>query len=324
MTNEFETFPAHLFIDVVYGNKKHGGFIYEQTVPIKEKYIIQESFGVFSGCEDIAERVFEECGHLQNNGSDRTIIICGDNLFIKTIFIKLVESSTGGFSTKSKIDRDNKYNPLIITIPNRLVGKNELKPLIMHELTHAYENYNRIKNKADDIQDVMDKIGYEKNPPQDSIKYTANKRAISSFLYFMTNFEQNAYIAQICGQFEECKETFWDVNEAMMWVREHTLYRQYNNLFNIGEALCTIKGKSLQEEILTYVNELSRREFIRYSDFVRWLKNKLFKSRKKFDRTISNYISQKIEMYGVMAHPTNENDLDNIVEEVLKNLKSKY
>lgn len=295
-----DTFPSHLFVEMCYGRENKFGFIYEQKLNHRDFNYLCESYGVFNGCYELAKDLYNY-GIYYNFPSNITYTV-ENNDFINTINISFTKSNISSYMpTLSKIIND-KFHPLVLEI-----GLSEKENItissIMHELLHAYEDYKRKKELAISISQKAKNIGYFKNNAARKVNSTSLEKALSYILYFITNFERNAYITQIIGEIKASKKTFNNIKEILTFIKSTIPYTYYQNTFKNAEFLCNLKDKSIQSEVLYLTNQLSNHNFETYNQFVKWLSAKIYKCRKKFNNIIPKIAAQQLDIVETFQKP---------------------
>lgn len=166
----------------------------------------------------------------------------------------------------------------------------------MHELLHAYENQQRRINNAPSMGKVARTIGYDKNPINKTPSYNDNKQKISYILYHLTDFERNAYIAQIKGELEACDKAFWDIKDAFEYIKTTVPYRNYQTIFSFCSELCDIDDNKIQNNILNYISELSNYKFETYGHFIKWLNTKMNNYQRKFNNILPKIAAEYLTL----------------------------
>ena len=164
MINFIDTFPSHLFIEMCYGRQNRFGFIYEQNLCNSDFKQLCESYGLFNGCDKISDIIYEKSCECNNKGVNLFNIKISNCDFIDVIVVQLIDGNIDSYiADKSVIDKNKKFNPLVLYVG--INGTSQIcKSAIMHELTHAYEDYKRCVGKAQTLMTKAKNIGYDKNP----------------------------------------------------------------------------------------------------------------------------------------------------------------
>lgn len=308
MIEFYDTFPAHFFIEMCYGRKNRYGFIYEQNLSHRDFKTLCESYGVFNGCDKIAEEIINLSEKAYLNGKKSFNININNCSFIDKVEVIFEEGGMCAYFPNFSKIINKKFKPLNLKIGLKCVKEKQIA-LIMHELTHAYEDYQRNIKNVQGLDDKAKKLGYYKNPMQSTPYYELSKRKVSYILYHLTDFERNAYIASIKGLFNQSNNKFNNIKEALQYIRQTVFYRNYQKIFEWGKTLCNESDKTRQNEILQYVEELSNFKFNTYNKFVKWLSSKILKYQEKFNKIIPKIAAEHF----IMAESFN-NAIDYLIE----------
>jgi len=290
-----DSFPAHFFVEMYYNrDKKNGGFIYEEKLDHSHFTQLCESYGVFNGCEEITKEIMDIVDYMLKNNVEIFKTKINNNTFIENVEIKLTNTSSSAFYGDSQI-KNGKYNPLRLRIGIATTKRNIMSS-IMHELLHAYENQQRYVNNAPSMGKAARTIGYDKNPINKTVSYNDIKQKISYILYHFTDFERNAYIAQIKGELEACDKSFWDIKDAFDFIKTTIPYRNYQKIFSFCSELCEIENNKVQKDILDYTSELSNYNFKTYDSFRNWLIMKMKKYQRKFNNILPKIAAEYLTL----------------------------
>lgn len=303
MTQLIDTFPTHFFIEMCYGRKNEYGFIYEQKLTSDRFFKLCESYGIFDGCQELTEEILENLYIAINRDIKNYMFNPKNNSFAKTILLKITDYGYNFYSGYESKFKDNKFDPLVICIDNSAISDNASKPAIMHELTHAYQEYRHFLNNTDGLVKQAQRLGYSKNNVEDAETFGKVKRMISYILYHLTDFERNAYIAQIKGEMENSEERFENITQALNFVKETVTYGNYQTVFRWANHLCSITDSDKQEIVLMYIKELSNLQFNTYNQFVKWLSNKVSQYQRKFNTIVPKIAAQYLKMNESFSRP---------------------
>ena len=112
----------------------------------------------------------------------------------------------------------------------------------------------------------------------------------------MTDFERNAYIAQIKGELEACDKSFWDIKDAFDFIKTTIPYRNYQKIFSFCSELCDIDDNKIQKNILDYISELSNYKFKTYGHFIKWLNTKMNNYQRKFNNILPKIAAEYLTL----------------------------
>ena len=162
-----------------------------------------ESHSVFNKCRDITKFLTFVLTNFDVKESS-ILFMCNDieelkNDYVISININYesnIEDNAQYDQTIEKSIIDNKLDYIVINI-NTNLDKDEIYDKIEHELIHSFEDYNRIINGAESLNDKAIRDKYYKL----SLSETDSQELqdVKNLLYLLDKSEQNAYIAQFDG-----------------------------------------------------------------------------------------------------------------------------
>ena len=278
---------THIFIEFYYrnGNK----FLNEHNSKLSFREV-NESYGVFNGCETLAKEIYNRLKELKLQNRERRIITLEleNNQWIDSIDVMAYvdEQSNTGASYKPSSElalygNRNKFSPLELTV--NLKSKNIVVNL-MHELTHAYEDYNRrIKGKKSMIDRALES-GYHLNKHVGN--YDNEKKYLSFILYYLTDFEVNAHLSQLKGELQNCDKYFVNIQQIVDFLRKTDVYERYSLIKSYIDFFSSISNENSQSIVLSWVSDLSNLKFRTYKNFVNYINKKYDKIERHMNRFI--------------------------------------
>ena len=198
--------------------------------------IVNEKYGIYDGCEELANYITNDIfsRHAFDDASQYSKENLGDikNIFFKELTVDIDTSSDDGGECDDEISIGNDLLVDEIYINIYLVNptKSEIKGILMHELTHIYNNYimqlkgdkNFIKTSRSAMyQNIIDMSG---GPIE---------RDIKTVLYFLLGYERNAFIAQLKAELEDHKDKINTPREALEILKNCPIYKTYMRINNI-------------------------------------------------------------------------------------------
>lgn len=176
-----------------------------------------------------------------------------------TIVVDPKSSSTAYIPSENNFDnKENKFNNVKIYIGNNSLfnGKNRLFKSILHELTHAWHDYNSyIKdefghNKGKSLQILGKESKYYHNIRNDK-PITNIEKFCKSIMYLLTKFESNAYSSEIYSELEEYdgKIIYW--KDAWKVFRNSSTYKSFIDMYislNNLQKLSNVEQKTIFAE----------------------------------------------------------------------------
>lgn len=254
--------------------------------------LLKESFGVFDGCEELANEILDEC---ENARETRFEFKPKNNKIANLVVCRIVQGRTSSF-LRSSIIVNGKYEPMCINVSGERLADGTAIGGIMHELTHAYENLKRIENKAEDLFSNANKIGYFKNDTKNFGTYKPRKELVAQSIYLLVDFERNANIAGIAGELANCKTVFKDITQAYNFVKSTKSFKNFSALNKVMDWLNNINQENDQRDIVRYANELSEHNFRTYGNFLRWFASKLRRYNRKFSSTVPKIAARYLKL----------------------------
>lgn len=256
------------------------------------KNILFEKHGIIPNIESYWKVFCDEISEKTPNKNGDYII--NDNIFYDIennpfggVYIKVhheeIEGTTvfvnGQYSpsVKNELDDGRIFLKMVFTIKcNKRFMLKGLKSLFMHELTHAYEDYFRLKNKRNGLSFITNNSNY-KNLNKDITNEGSLESMIDNICYFLSPSESKAYVATLKGEMElgikNCEnsnDVFNLLKNTFTWDKLKTIESVINLLLNINEP-------HQQMKILTTWYAVTNENFKTYSSLKRILKGKYLK-----------------------------------------------
>lgn len=227
------------------------------------KYIF-EKLGLYNGCEDTASLITHNIDLNKVNKEKFTIRLTNndfkniDNIFFKEIFLNvniididynaqfakygLWDESKSNEYDSLKYDGDNEiFNFILIDIYLNSetifieFDSNYIKNILIHELNHAWKDYNRYKNGVGSLRNIMNNTYI--NASKRNIVEPSIERFIKNFLYITSEIEKDSYKAQIlsivkknskgCNTFTELYQKIKDNKLIKSFIELNKKYNEY-------------------------------------------------------------------------------------------------
>lgn len=304
-----ESFKVHLFIEFYYHHAEGKLFLLEQGNANLDENVLLEQYGVFPGCKQLALRLLEIAK--ENHDRQNANVKVNNLPWLK--HIKLILNYPVGeaaYAPSETVFVSNKVRSINIYLNKNIIGTTDALPLLMHELTHAYEDY-QLRLKGTSLNDELLKKGYDKN----QVGYDADnsisekkkrelKYNLSWVLYHLNDFERSAYITQITSYLDNCGQHFNTINDVYNYLKSTQIYQNYEAVFEWSEELISLGNDELKEFILQEVKNLSNYNFTNYGQFAKWLKNKLYNYKNKFNTILPKIAYSHLTMARSLIQPT--------------------
>ena len=249
--------------------------------------IIYETYGIFNGAKEAADLMYTSLKTTKTSYNIDCKNICS---FFDKIHLTLKQ----GNSIYAEFDKQEKdtiflilYLPWDFSYGDYL---DEINRLVIHELLHAYENYNRIKHNAGTIEDLMNKqyisaIRHLKSSDN-------NISNISKCIYFFNDAEINAYFSSLKSTIEKIiKDNKIDRNNIdfkfiVNEIAKTEIWKQYFELSIFIENLKDNECKNLIQNIYDKTKTINQI----YTE----LNKKWKKFKNKFDSFVPKIICELI------------------------------
>lgn len=278
-------FRTHLFIEFFFKHDKM--FLSEHMQPKENLHLLLEQYSVFPGCYEMASELNQKVNELPHKNNSK-ITVTFNNDWVKDVnlmyFDKVSEAAYWVDGSKWNYNDSNfKEITIFLNIPK--IQPDSLIPLLMHELTHAYQDYKFRVNGSSYLEKAR-KQGTSKNPTIRIGSYEELKQKLAWILYHMNDMERSAYISQIEGVLKNTDKVFKDINEVWNFIKNTVVYRNYQTVFNWINEFEEIDDGVTQSKIMSWVEELSGLEFLSYPKFLKYLKKKQREYTTKFNKML--------------------------------------
>lgn len=288
----FNCLKTHLFIEYYY----RPGKMHIREELIKGTELLFEQYGVYKTCEQDAKRII---GEIESYPNTKEFYVPLFNGFIDVVHVvnkTEMETSSSEYVPLESIMENGRFKEITINVK---FEKGISLGVIMHELTHAYQDYNlRSNNKS--LYGELEKSNYFKQVLKNYLN--KDETRVVFVLKFLNDFERGAYIPQIEGDLRSCdKKCFNTVSDVMDFIKETITYKNYSLVFNVVKHFNNIEDINRQNKILIYVKNYTNYNFALYSDFIKWLKNKSNKCQYKFENTLPKLACRFIRIDEVLS-----------------------
>ena len=197
-------------------------------ISYSSNHVILEDTGLYKNISQIIKSILNE---IKKNPTSKTYVINDFNdFFIDEIKIEFIEEdyddakSTIPIFLNDKKHLDSIYIKLYV-IRKNLVTYSIIKELLIHEIQHAWEKYNRMLKNTNTRSDVIffkselyDKISNFKDGKN------VGSRFVRQVLYLMTGYERNSFISQIYAEIMD--EEIDSPNELLKRLKTSNIYNK--------------------------------------------------------------------------------------------------
>ena len=221
--------------EIIYNNKSLEDVLYEHfkisyhMISYSPNHVILEDAGLYKNISQIIKSILNE---IKKNPTSKTYVINNFNdFFIDEIKIEFIEEDYDDAKLTIPIFLNDKKHLDIIYIKLYVVRKNLvtysiIKELLIHEIQHAWEKYNRmLKNpntRSDEIffkSELYNKISNFKDSEN------VGARFVRQVLYLMTGYERNSFISQIYAEIMD--EDIDNPNELLKRLKTSNIYNKF-------------------------------------------------------------------------------------------------
>ena len=223
------------FSEIIYNNKSLEDVLYEHfkisyhMISYSLNHVILEDAGLYKNISQIIKSILDE---IKKNPTSKTYVINDFNdFFIDKIKIEFIKEDYDDAKSTIPIFLNDKKHLDIIYIKLYVVRKNLvtysiIKELLIHEIQHAWEKYNRmLKNpntRSDEIffkSELYNKISNFKDGEN------VGARFVRQVLYLMTGYERNSFISQIYAEIMD--EEIDNPNELLKRLKTSNIYNKF-------------------------------------------------------------------------------------------------
>lgn len=288
------SFKPHLFIEFYYSGDRM--FLSEHMLGESAYHLLLEQYGIFPGCREMANEILNHVNILKTGKKQTPIHFI--NLWVNTVYIKSdnnISQAAYELTTCKWNKSKNNFDSIIIDLNINNIKQSSFYPLIMHELTHAYQDY-QLRLKGSSLLDSMQNYGVDKNNLVFINSYEETKQKLAWVIYHLNDFERSSYVAQIGYYFNNVDRVFNNIGEVMEFLKDTIPYKNYQMIFEWCSELYSIEDGKSQSQILTWVEQLSNLEFLSYKKFRNWLKEKQLRYQNKFNTIIPKIAYQHLNM----------------------------
>lgn len=210
-----------------------------------------------------------------------TLNICTDKKIYYTLFKDQNSGSYDNLKHKDSLIKYNGHNNLVFDnisfgvtcfAESILAITTSVYYAVIHELNHAYEDYQRLLKGKETYQQWLNKTGYlENNNNLRSVK--TYEQSLGFIFYVLSPTEINANIAQIYGELKGKHYGFtFSASEA---IRNTVAYKRLNKAYDELKELETITDEHIKERVLNNYNNITHKQIDNYNEILSNLKDDL-------------------------------------------------
>lgn len=311
---------------------------YNVKISLNESnYLITEEQGLFPNANIILNLVYKYCVTYINNNQPNEIkdevytyiinipdnIFDTNNLFFDKIDLHIqIHMSQSTFDIDDMLLYNNGYCPTNSKIKNNKLTnfqiniefgcynidnlKSKLAPLLYHEFTHAYEDYNRLLNGATNMNDMVNNPSnvYAKQIRLDS-ENNQYVTVVSTIFYLSNKTENNAFVGEVYGELDGMMPKIKLNNLSLKdIIHKFPLWDEFVNTEYNLDYLKKINDIGIQIDIISATSYMIGKKLTNYQQTIALLENILFHSKQRLIKKVQRAIENRIYKNShVMGHP---------------------
>ena len=198
--------------------------------------IINEKYGIYNGCEELVDFIVKDIFNHDNLDYqfeyNRDTLKDIKNIFFKKLIIDIdtsAEEEYGECDDNLSIDKDLLVDEIWINIYDKKPNKHSIKGTLMHELTHAYNNYMMLLKGNNSFIDAARSDMYRNII---DIRGGNTERDLKFILYFLLGYERNAFIGQLKSELESHRNKINTPKDALEILKKCPIYKTYLRVDN--------------------------------------------------------------------------------------------
>lgn len=253
----------------VYPKSNLDWHFYQEFGVNKNIYDINEKYGAYDGQIDFVVQIADYIEKRLLNPKTKSLYIeiLGDDLvddkFENVFFDKLIveyvnDSNSSGYMSKRNNLNESTKRLKCVTI---YLNDNDIKrnyanivSTLIHELTHAWEDYNRYISNALNIIDVSSKY---KTIIKKGDSDNFYKTLVKQIEYYLMGFEINAFLSELSVSLHKNRKQIHGYSDALNLFKKDDTWKTYETLYNTINNFSEIE---LSKFTMTY-NSINKTNF---------------------------------------------------------------
>ena len=286
-------------------------FIREQLENHTDEHIIlepmrfDERFGLFYGCQEMTEIIIKKIKYYWETKSNEYPNGFGfemlpkdfnniDNVFFSVLRIYVTDAFNSTYNPNVTVYNEDAHKLEYVEIVINVNGDdNELQRKIEHELTHAFEDYNRKVFFSKSLREILDENYIKAIKKMSNMNNKLEEIQSARFIHYLNKQEINANM----GAFEAAlhNKKFDKYEDGMKLIKATNTYKHYEDLAEVLELMIE---KKLEKEVIDDICN-SLRSYDEYKNhtnnqIIKNLENRLRKFFKKFNKIIPKLVYDKL------------------------------
>lgn len=258
-------------------------------------YIV-ENYGKFDNAGLVVKHIIDE---LQNHFESQKIDCKDDNVYFRYIDIQINNQQNGYASYIEYKDNTIFINLFCKSLNDFKNDIDQYVKVIIHELLHGYEDYNRIKNTGQGI------FAYYNDKYKNSFNNINSRNDVIFWIsrcnYFLSDQERNAYLSQLELDIEKIFkdehitiENF-NYSDFKNKLKETDIWKEY---FDLSIFILKLYNSTWNNEQIQYVEHIWNdlyKENKTFNQIKKELYNNWRKFEKKFEQLVPKIVCRHIE-----------------------------
>lgn len=251
------------FDDIDLSVLPHIAIEYKENNLHNKAHMVLEKNGVYEGCSELATVLWKDAKKRYDKGErsfeiryKREDLKKLKNLFFSELVLdyEFNEEDDNGAEYEDN-DSVNKQTMLFdeVIIDVYLANCSDLRTILMHELTHAWDNYNRLMKDNMSFYDKASSDFYGKIV--DQMTSSEVEENIKRILYFTLKEERDAFVAQLAGDLENSKRKVKTPKDALQVLMKSKIYITYKLLLDTVNEY-SAKDSEYKEMIARVYNDI--------------------------------------------------------------------
>lgn len=296
MSDFLNTLRTHIFIEVYF--KRRGLALVESKL---DKTNLYETYGLNIEVERLADLLISSINKYQlQNG--KLLKIHSNVTFVDEAIVYITNAKSvdaAYWPEKTVVDNNGKFKQIVIILNPDFLNNDNIKPALLHELTHVYQDYN-LRLKGKNLYQRMDKVSnYGKLTSEFLKSEDYHERYLSKILYLLNGYEKGAYISELKGML--LNKDFLEINDVVDFIKNSVTFQNFDKVCSMAEQI----AQRSDDAYLDAVNKITGLDFKTYNQFSKWLMRKVYKVRRKLERIIPKIASDYANMVEIMPQIRN-------------------
>ena len=295
----------------------------ESYIKGSNHWLVFEKAGTYNGqikfAVDIAKELYRDLKYNKILKYNRdTLIDRGlENIFFKDIVIVYSPTKNSYYAARENFDNDSKLFDEVKIYINSSENRDykDILTSLVHELTHAWEDYNRHLDGVDSLYKLTNKDSkYAISSLEDHTSEEVEdilKELVKKFDYLSTSFERNAYASELRAYLEANREDIHGYNDALNVFYGSDIFKELSMLIETFETYQnsdTIKRIAAEQYNLLFSKY--RDKEIKYNQFWKKSLRHLYDIKEKLSKNLAKIyydfytseISDIKEFYSAKEH----------------------